>query len=158
MSSSERKKSESSGLNIFALIMYGVTCNSMRCNHFFRLDWKYGVCPRCGRSTALALTPQSSRSSTDECPSQDDFPRCCLPSIHTMSLQTEPPTYCWPSHTPHNPPAPPRRFRVFGDLRAISRSVYRIPTHPRGMFLWYPETGNTVGRWVWHAFNERYNL
>ena len=138
--------------------MYKVTCNSMRCNLSFRADWIYGVCPRCGRSTALTVHSLSLGSSTDVCPSQDDFPACCLPARHSKSVLSEPPVHWWPHHTPHSPPRPPRGLITLGCLRSTGFSVYRIPRFSQGMFVYYPENGHSMGRWVWHAYNTLYNL
>ena len=138
--------------------MYRVTCKSMRCNLSFWADWKYGVCPRCGRSTALASSSALSGACGDWCPSQDDFPDFCLPARHSKSMQCEPPAHWWPNHTPHVPPPPPRGLRALGCLRSTGFSLYRIPAFPSGVFVYYPGTGHSGGRWEWHAYNILYNL
>jgi hypothetical protein len=133
-------------------------CSSMRCNFSFRADWIYAVCPRCGRSCIVDAQSHSPGSSADEYPSQDDYPGFCLPARHPKSMQSEPPFHWWPDHTPHSPPRPPRGLVASGYRRSTGFSVFRIPMFSQGMFVYYPENGHSIGRWVWHAFNILYNL
>ena len=151
-------KSSSIGDWLDTCRMYEVTCSSMRCNLSFRADWSYAVCPRCGRSCKVSAHSRALHLSTDGYPSQDDYPSYCLPARHSKSLQSEPPFYWWPDHTPHSPPRPPRGLMTMGCLRSTGFSVFRIPRFPRGMFVYYPENGHSMGRWVWHAYNILYNF